>query len=63
MFDLGIHLFFHRPLRSSRKGPQYHLPELRGRRKESFVSFVHILDEKFTIWTEPSPDGRLRKMA
>jgi len=27
--------------------------------KGFFVGFVQILEERFRLWTEPSPDGRL----
>jgi len=27
--------------------------------KEVFVGFVQILEGRFRLWTEPSPDGRL----
>jgi len=29
--------------------------------KDSFFGFVQILEERFRIWAEPSPDGRLMK--
>jgi hypothetical protein len=31
--------------------------------KGVFVGFVQILEERFRLWTEPSPDGRLRTLS